>query len=99
MLSVYPLKKYIQYLLRAKDEHSLHSPFVYKLYTEVITDKNKYYAFDELDKTRKQLLQNQQNIEVIDLGAGSKKMNNTRKIADIAKYSIASGKYSELLFR
>ena len=79
----------MQYLLKARDEHSLHSPFVYKLYTEVIASKDKYYAFDELDKTRKQLLQNQQNIEVIDLGAGSKKMNNTRKIADIAKYSIA----------
>ncbi len=99
MSAVYPLKKYIQYLLKAKDEHGIHSPFVFKLYTEVITDKNRFYAFDELDKIRKQLLHNQQTIEVIDLGAGSKKMNNTRKVADIAKYSIANKKYSELLFR
>lgn len=99
MSNTYPLKKYIQYLLKAKDEHSIHSPFVFKLYTEVITDKNRFYAFDELDKVRKQLLHNQQTIEVIDLGAGSKKMNNTRKVADIAKYSVAKKKYSELLFR
>ncbi len=72
---------------------------MFKLYTEVITDKNRFYAFDELDKVRKQLLTNQQTIEVIDLGAGSKKMNNKRKVSDIAKYSIANKKYSELLFR
>jgi predicted O-methyltransferase YrrM len=99
MSSVYPFKKYLQYLLKAKNEHSIHSPFVFKLYTEVIADKNRFYAFDELDKVRKQLLTNQQTIEVIDLGAGSKKMNNTRKVADIAKYSVANKKYGELLFR
>ncbi len=99
MSAAYPLKKYIQYLLKAKDEYSIHSPFVFKLYTEVIADKNKFYAFDELDIIRKQLLHNQQTIEVIDLGAGSMKMNNIRKVADIAKYSVANKKYGELLFR
>jgi predicted O-methyltransferase YrrM len=99
MSITYQVKKYIQYKLNAKDEHAIHSPFVFKLYTEVINNKNNYYAFDELNKTRKQLLNNQQTIEVLDLGAGSKKMNNTRKIADIAKYSIANKKYAELLFR
>jgi len=99
MSATYPIKKYIHYLLKARNEHSIHSPFVYKLYTEVIPDKNRFYAFDELDKVRRQLLQNEQTIEVVDLGAGSKKMNNTRKVADIAKYSVANKKYSELLFR
>ena len=99
MSAIYQIKRYLQYRLRAGNEHGLHSPFVYKLYTEVITNKNNYYAFDELDKIRKQLLQNTQTIEVIDLGAGSQKMNPTRKIADIAKYSIVSKKYGELLFR
>jgi len=85
--------------MRAGNEHGLHSPFVYKLYTEVISNKNRYYAFDELDKIRKQLLQNDQIIEVIDLGAGSQKMNHSRQISEIAKYSIVSKKYGELLFR
>lgn len=30
---------YIKYLLRAKDQHSLHSPFVYTLYTKCIYRK------------------------------------------------------------
>lgn len=99
MSATYQLKKYLQYKLKAKDEHSVHSPFVFKLYTEVISNKNNYYAFDELNKIRKQLLKNQQTIEVVDLGTGSKKMSNTRKVADIAKHSVAPQKYAELLFR
>jgi len=99
MSAIYQIKKYLQYRLHAGNEHGLHSPYVYKLYTEVISNKNNYYAFDELDKTRRQLLQNKESIEVVDLGAGSQKMNCTRKIADIAKYSIVSKKYGELLFR
>ena len=99
MSAIYQIKKYLQYKLNAKDEHSIHSPFVYRLYTEVINNRNSYYAFDALNKIRKQLLNNQQTIEVVDLGAGSKKMSNTRKIADIAKYSVVSKKYGELLFR
>ena len=96
---IYPVKKYLQYKLQAKDEHAIHSPFVFKLYTEVIANKNRYYAFDTLSKLRKQLLLNQQYIEVMDLGAGSKKMSHNRKIADIAKYSLVTKKYGELLFR
>jgi predicted O-methyltransferase YrrM len=99
MSATYQVKKYLQYKLTAKDEHSIHSPFVFKLYTDVINNPNSYYAFDELNKIREQLLTSQQTIEVVDLGAGSKKMSNTRKIADIAKYSVAQKKYGELLFR
>ncbi|HXP50712.1 MAG TPA: SAM-dependent methyltransferase, partial [Bacteroidia bacterium] len=86
MSAVYPLEKYIQYLLKAKNEHSIHSPFVFKLYTEVIADRNKFYAFDELEKVRQQLLNNQQIVEVIDFGAGSKRMGNRRKVADVTKH-------------
>jgi predicted O-methyltransferase YrrM len=99
MSVTYQLKKNLQYKLNAKDEHSIHSPFVYTLYTEVINNKHNFYAFDVLNKIRKQLLNNHQTIEVVDLGAGSKKMNNTRKIADIAKYSVVNKNYGELLFR
>jgi predicted O-methyltransferase YrrM len=98
-MSAYEVKKYLQYKLKARNEHSIHSPFVFKLYTEVIDNKNKFYAYDELNKIRKELLRNNQTIEVKDLGAGSKKMSSIRKISDIAKHSVVNQKYSELLFR
>lgn len=98
-MSTYEAKKYLQYKLKAKNEHSIHSPFVFKLYTEVIKNKEKYYAYDELSKLRAQLLRNNEAIEVTDLGAGSKKLRHKRKIPEIAKVSMVQKKYGELLFR
>lgn len=98
-MSAYGIKKYIGYKLRAKDEHSIHSPFVFKLYTEVIKPGERFYAFDELNKLRAQLLRNNEIIEVTDLGAGSKKLSNQRKVSEIAKISVIPQKYGELLFR
>lgn len=95
----FAIKKYIAYRLNAGNAHGLHSPFVYKLYTEAIASKHSFYAYSELDNIRKQLLQNETIIEVHDLGAGSYKMNRRRKVSAIAKYSIIQKKYGELLFR
>jgi predicted O-methyltransferase YrrM len=98
-MSTYEAKKYLQYKLKARNEHSIHSPFVFKLYCEVIKSKEEYPAFDELNKLRAQLLRNNQIIEVTDLGAGSKKLSNKRKVSEIAKVSVIKKKYGELLFR
>ena len=40
---------YIKYLLKAKDEHSLHSPFVFDFYTQVLNDKMHYAEYDEIE--------------------------------------------------
>ena len=98
-MSAWEAKKYLQYKLKAKNEHSIHSPFVFKLYTEVIRNEERYYAYDELDRLRAQLLRDETVIEVTDLGAGSKKLSNKRKVSEIAKVSVIAVKYGELLFR
>lgn len=98
-MSAWEAKKYLQYKLKAKNEHSIHSPFVFKLYTEVIRNEERYYAYDELDRLRAQLLRDETVIEVTDLGAGSKKLSNKRKVSEIAKVSVIPAKYGELLFR
>jgi predicted O-methyltransferase YrrM len=98
-MSVYQAKKYLQYKVRAKDEHALHSPFVFSLYTEVIRNVTAFYAYEEVDAIRKRLLADTHEIEVTDLGAGSRKLGSKRKISDIARYSVVNKKYGELLFR
>lgn len=98
-MSAYEAKKYLQYQLKAKTGHSIHSPFVFKLYTEIIANKEKYYAYDELDQLRKKLLRDDTVIEVTDLGAGSKKLSRRRKVSEITKVSVIPRKYGELLFR
>jgi predicted O-methyltransferase YrrM len=98
-MSFYEAKKYFAYKLKAKNEHSIHSPFVFKLYTEVIRNKENYYAFAELDALRNKLLKNTQVIEVTDLGAGSKKLKNKRSVSEVVSVSVVPKKYGELLFR
>lgn len=98
-MSAHEAKKYLAYKLKAKNEHSIHSPFVFTLYTEVIKNREKYYAYDEIGRLRKKLLHNEEVIEVTDLGAGSKKLKKKRSIAEIAKVSMIPQKYGELLFR
>jgi len=79
--------------------HGTHSPFVYHLLEEVIYKKGNYYNYDKVAALRSQLLRDNRIIEVIDLGAGSKKLNNQRKVNQIAKVSVKNKKLGELIYR
>lgn len=94
------LMNYIQHFLKAKSKHGIHSPFVYKLVTEVLQDKTKYAHYTTIEALRGQLLKNDREIEVTDLGAGSKRMKgNHRKVRDIARYSAKNKKCAQLIYR
>jgi len=90
---------YAQYLMKARNSHALHAPFLYALYSDVIAIQKRYYAFGALDALRLALMQDIQQINVQDLGAGSKRMRHVRSIGQIARYSAVSKKEGELLFR
>jgi predicted O-methyltransferase YrrM len=92
--------RYLTYLLKAKDEHSLHSPFLFDLYNSVIEPGAEFYSFKEIEAARNSLLHSEQTIEVTDLGAGSRILiSNFRKVSDIAKHAVKPEKYGRLLFR
>ena len=93
--------RYFFYLLRSKTPHGVHSPFVYKLFSDAIrTSDEKFYAFDKIEYLRSILLKNKKEINITDLGAGSKiNKSRKRKISDITKSSTKSPKYGQLLFR
>ncbi|WP_018617964.1 O-methyltransferase [Spirosoma luteum] len=92
---------YFRYLSRARDEHSLHSPFLYALYTEVIrARRSPEKAFAPIQAVRKKLRRSQQQITITDLGAGSKvNPSRQRTIGDIARHSQKSARFGRLLFR
>jgi predicted O-methyltransferase YrrM len=92
---------FIKHLFFAKDEHSLHSPFVFELYTQVIkTNGECYYAYQNIERLRKELLENSESVFVEDFGAGSKKnKNNKRTIQEIAKNASKNAKIGQMLFR
>ena len=99
--TLFMLLAYLRYLSRARDEHSLHSPFLFLLYTQIIrTDNRREPAFLPFRALRKALRQNQQTITITDLGAGSKvSASQQRTISDIARHSQKPARFGRLLFR
>jgi|TARA_R100000479_G_scaffold33554_3_gene14222 predicted O-methyltransferase YrrM len=91
---------YLSFLLRATNQHGVHSPFVYQLLTQCFYDKKKYDAYNALNNHRETLLADSEKIEVTDFGAGSRVFKtNNRKVADIAKHAGVTKKRQRLLFR
>ena len=94
------LKSYLKFLYNSKNEHGVHSPFVFSLVTKCFYDKKKYPEYAILKGYRNSLLQNKNTIEVTDFGAGSRVFkSNTRAINQIAKNAGISTQRAELLFR
>jgi predicted O-methyltransferase YrrM len=86
--------------MNAGDEHSIHSPFFFDLYTKVIKVANPLPGFESVEKIRAQLLQNQSTIVYTDLGAASKHFTtDKRTIAAVAATSLAPAKMAQMLYR
>lgn len=94
------IKSYLKFLYLSKNEHGVHSPFVFDLVRKCFYDKTNYCEYSILRKYRKSLLKNSNVIEVSDFGVGSRIFkSNKRKITKIAKVAGISSKQAELLFR
>lgn len=94
------LLNYTKYRFKSDNEHDIHSPFVFELYNDVICDQTPFYVYDDIESIRAKLLLTDIKIKIEDHGSGSKVNSaNERKIKDIAKNSLKSPKYSQLLFR
>lgn len=105
----FQIKSYIKFLWQSKNEHGVHSPFVFDLVTKCFYDKKSKLdlsgseqgkQYQVLKNYRNSLLKNKSTIEVTDFGAGSKVFkSNTRPISKIAKTAGISQKRAELLYR
>ncbi len=94
------IKSYIKFLFHSKNEHGVHSPFVFDLVTKCFYNNTKYPEYYNLKSYRKSLLENKNTIEVTDFGAGSRVFkSNTRAISKIAQTAGITPKNAELLFR
>ena len=97
---LFQIKSYLKFLWNSKNEHGVHSPFVFSLLTKCFYDKKSKPEYVILKNYRKSLLQNKNFIEVTDFGAGSKVFkSNRRQISKIAETAGISSKRAELLFR
>ena len=97
---LFQVKSYLKFLWNSKNEHGVHSPFVFSLLTKCFYDKKSKPEYTILKNYRKSLLENKNFIEVTDFGAGSKVFkSNRRQISKIASTAGISPKRAELLFR
>lgn len=97
---LFQIKSYLKFLWNSKNEHGVHSPFVFSLLTKCFYDKKPKPEYQILKNYRKSLLENKNFIEVTDFGAGSKVFkSNKRQISKIASTAGISPKRAELLFR
>ena len=94
------LLSYFKFWFRSKNQHGIHSPFVYELATKCFYDKTQYAPYAQIKSYRNELLKNKQSIEVTDLGSGSHMMKkNIRKISHIAKNAGTTNYRAMLLYR
>jgi predicted O-methyltransferase YrrM len=93
------VREYINYWIKGKHRHGVHSPFVYdfndkclrlQVPKEVMSIYSNYY---------RQLVKSDELITIEDFGAGSKKLGNIRKVSSIAKVSGSTAKYAKLIYR
>ena len=93
------VKAFWKYRKQAVNEHGIHSPFVFEFYNEVVK-KIKDVDDHKIQQLRKSLSKDRREIEITDLGVGSKKSNNPKKrISEMARMAPVSAKYGKLLQR
>jgi len=96
----FQLKSFITYWLDAVDAHSLHSPFFYRFYTQVVLSKESNPTFNRIEEIRNALLTDKRILIVSDLGSGSQVLKkNSRSINDIARTSLSQKHFSRIYAR
>ena len=60
---LFQIKSYIKFLWNSKNEHGVHSPFVFDLITNCFYDTKKFSEYSILKNYRKSLLANANSIE------------------------------------
>ncbi len=100
MNTFFLISQYLRYLFNARDRHSLHSPFAYTFYTQVIKGKNNASEFEDIESLRKELKQNPNTLQITDFGAGSGiNSSTTRTVASICKHSEKKPELAQLIYR
>lgn len=93
---MFQILAYIIYWLRQVDAHSLHSPFLFDFYSQLIN--TPFVSDEKIEALRRSLKGNNTLLDLTDLGAGSRLKNGTqRAISTIAKQSATPIKFSVFL--
>lgn len=97
MPELHSYRAYLSYWLNAIDEHSLHSPFLFRFVTDVL--RARTVSDREVELLRARLLRDNREIEVRDLGSGANAYPTVRSVSSIARRSLSPPRLSSLYQR
>lgn len=97
-LEVYPYLAYLNYWLNKEDKYSLQGPFISGFYNELEDYlKKELQQPDPYIRERALLSADREQIQIVDYGAGSKKLKKKNRItSQIYKYSTTKRKFSTI---
>ena len=106
---LYRVSSWLKHQLTARNTggHGVHSPSLFEWVRMVMSDKNTYYVWDEIEEIRQEMLKDTRELEFVDYGSGGTlptspskgRSANMRRVCDIAKGSLARRKDAQLLAR
>ena len=100
---IYRLKSWIRFHLTAWNTggEGVHSPYLFEWIRLIMSDKNGYYIWQEIEACRQNLLQDERLVEFVDYGMGRRVAGgvSSKLVKSIAKNSLASKNYAQMLFR
>jgi len=97
---IHQSKSYLKFLRKSKNQHGVHSPFVYDLVTKCFYDRQQKTSYEIIKLFRKSIKKNRSKITVTDLGAGSRVFKTpVRAISKIGKHAGTKLKRAKLLNR
>lgn len=92
--------RYLKYFINGRSKYFIHSPFIFEFVDKVLFNSDGFYAYEEVESIRKELLGSNKKIKVTDFGAGSKVNNDQIKpVSVIAKNAAKPKKYGQLIHR
>lgn len=100
MSKFFQIKSYFNHWLDAVDEHSIHSPFFFDFYTNVVKEDGlEIQQFNAIEEIRRKLLVNTTEVTLHDLGAKSTLEKEKRTLSEIAATSLSPASYCRLYHR
>ena len=85
---LFSILSFLIHFIKRKDEHSLHSPFLFDFYNKTVKLK-KEFIDSKIENERYSLLSSTEKISLLQLGATTRSFNSSSEIGKVSKSSLS----------